>query len=89
MQGIMKDRDEIDQLSQQFSELGLEDEQELLRELENMESEQLSTALGSTDLRTAEQLKLDGRIEEWEQKLLNQLKEEIPFEDVKIIKKPK
>jgi hypothetical protein len=46
MQGIAKDRDEIDQLSQQFSDLGLEDEEELLKELEGLEHE--STTVEST-----------------------------------------
>jgi hypothetical protein len=46
MQGIAKDRDEVDQLSQQFSDLGLEDEEELLKELEGLEHE--STTVEST-----------------------------------------
>ena len=69
MQGIAKDRDEIDQLSQQFSDLGLEDEQELLKELEGLEHE--STTVESTGQRTFEQRQLDGRIADWEQKLLD------------------
>jgi hypothetical protein len=52
MQGIAKDRDEIDQLSQQFSDLGLEDEEELLKELEGLEHE--STTVESTGQRTFE-----------------------------------
>ncbi len=69
MQGIAKDRDEIDQLSQQFSDLGLEDEEELLKELEGLEHE--STTVESTGQRTFEQRQLDGRIADWEQKLLD------------------
>ena len=69
MQGIAKDRDEVDQLSQQFSDLGLEDEEELLKELEGLEHE--STTVESTGQRTFEQRQLDGRIADWEQKLLD------------------
>jgi hypothetical protein len=35
MQGISKDKEELDQLTQQFSDFGLDDE-ELLKELDNL-----------------------------------------------------
>ena len=71
MQGISKDREELDQMSQQFSELGLDDD-ELLKELDNLSvSDQHSTIDSNAEKQNIDQKRLDTRIAEWEKKLLD------------------
>ena len=71
MQGITKDREELDQMSQQFSELGLDDD-ELLKELDNLSvSDQQSTIDSNAEKQNIDQKRLDTRIAEWEKKLLD------------------
>ena len=71
MQGISKDREELDQMSQQFSELGLDDD-ELLKELDNLSvSDQQSTVDSNAEKQNIDQKRLDTRIAEWEKKLLD------------------
>lgn len=71
MQGISKDREELDQMSQQFSELGLDDD-ELLKELDNLSvSDQQSTIDSNAEKQNIDQKRLDTRIAEWEKKLLD------------------
>ena len=84
MQGICKDREELDQLTQQFSELGLEDNEELLKELDNLSmSDQQSTTASHYGKQRDEQRHLNNRIADWEQKLLDQLVDENLQEEVK------
>ena len=59
MQGISKDREELDQMSQQFSELGLDDD-ELLKELDNLSvSDQQSTVDSNAEKQNIDQKRLD------------------------------